>query len=113
MNRFPPHYYEKLPLPLRCFICEQALTEIESEHYWERFPLGQHDPRCFDCASQVEIAEEEITRPKARHWISPIFVGLSLGLLVGAAIFPLEAGWAIMGAVGCANLAILARVCRK
>ena len=61
MNRFPAHYHEGAEQPLRCFDCDNRLTETESGHYWDAHPHGEREPRCFDCLAQIDPDDMDIT----------------------------------------------------
>ena len=112
MNRFPRHFHEQAEKPLRCFCCDQPLTETEADHYWLSQLHGQGEPYCFDCASQLEVAlmPEELGA-KPSHSFSTALLLISLALLVSVALFPLGAGWSIMAAIGCGSLGLMARIC--
>lgn len=112
MNRFPPHYHENKEQPLCCFTCEQPLTETEADHYWNSHLHGEGEPYCFDCASQLEIEPVEVATARPHSLLTIALFYSSLGCVLSAILFPEKAGYAILLAVGSANLGILARVCR-
>ncbi|MGA7813872.1 hypothetical protein [Caballeronia sp.] len=115
MNRFPRHYHETgKEESLTCFDCGQTLTEVESEHYWSRFPDCSFDPRCFDCASQLEVEELEPVRPKpSSRVLSSAVMASSLGLFIMAAFNQHQAAYFIGAALFCLNLGVLMRICKR
>ncbi len=112
MNRFPKHFHEGREPALTCWRCDMKLSEAESDAYWRTHPLGGGDPLCFDCASQLPVPEFPGDKRKPRHLVSNSLLGASLLLLLSAACQPSHAGYFIMAALGCANVGILARICK-
>lgn len=116
MNRFPAHYHERTEQPLHCHACEQPLTDDESEHYWTSHLLGQGDPYCFDCASQIDLSMEDggpnPNRKPSWNICSTLLFAASIGFLGLAACDRVFGGYYLMGAVACGSLGLLARICR-
>ena len=111
MNRFPAHYNERPEQKLCCHACDQPLTESESDHYWQRFPLGQHEPYCFDCASQIDI--EEVTRKREPMRLIPAVLFAGAVTCLAMAIYDSKiAGAYLMGAAFCGSWFILSKICK-
>lgn len=111
MNRFPRPYYDESEKPLCCFACDNKLTQNESDHYWNSHLMGEGEPYCFDCASEIEFDEPE-DKPKRKPFplVSMLLFGGSIGFLILMLIDGRDAGYFFMGAVACANVGLLARI---
>ena len=105
----PPYGQEPVEQPLVCVDCNEELTDEAANVYWELNPHGEGEPRCLDCASQLN--PDDLQPPK--HVLSSILFLLALGIFFTSAIFPEKAGYCVMGAVGCANVGMMTRICRK
>ena len=97
--------------PLECFDCGEPLTETATTLYWDEHPLGDGEPRCLDCKSQLAVFNAPEPEAKRENRVlSCILLGLILPCAVGACLHPQQGGYFILAAIGLGNLGLMARI---
>ncbi len=109
LDRFSDRWEKETPLA--CFDCGDPLTETATTLYWDEHPMGDGEPRCLDCKSQIALLDaREPERKRELHPLSNLLFGCAIGCMVKAAFDHQHSGHWILAAIGCANLGLLTRI---